>query len=1058
MKKAILLLSLLLSVLTISHAQTRNLLKSGDFQSLKHWTQNLNLSQKGEVKLLSDENGVMITNPVIDLDGTLYQDIPVSENQWYSWSVRIKGGGMMRASMGLMSIDNTGNVLRINTPTKLSGSGWKVYAGSYQVPRGAKTLRVMLSVLDGSCSFSDISITRGSEPIELAAQERFVAGRGVSVKAYSTSRPFWELHADDLDGDGLVEIIACDVDGKVTVRNPGLPEFFSYAAPALVYQFETADMDRDGRKEILLSLIDPKFNIKAINLDGETVCTFNGYSSHERMASADMDGDGYPEIATSKNNGVAGSGIAAGVVLYNHRGEVVWEAEGNLREFHFGDVHPEPGIELIVGGPAIDYRIYNKAGTLLQTISLAGGTMDHFVVADFDEDGKNELIGTFNAQRRTGIICSRGNQVIWESVSPNQLGGSPDAGVNISAGDYDPSLPGLELALIGTHSFFLFDKEGTLIYQNREPSTTPYWQSWADRGINSLEIAQWKEDDPRLFLSSSRFRHRAYYEVKYGGVDELSAYRVPDQEKHLEEIYTMVKQQPALPSESKEKIKVFMALGGFATASAETLAKYRKVLDEYETGNIEYMIMFEASDLYGHERGHKLTTDQIVERSRMFEEAGIPFGYFVAHGGQVWTSEEAIRRSKEVAPNTFRFLYIAENLETLYFPLYKDVLAWTDKMLDFCSGNGMKMIFKEKHDVWGLLPSDPEVSNILFSEKHKKVAIPIWSTNQPYQPEIQLGGMLGLKKEGFCEEFGMSTQYWNWHEWGRYPRGIRDVSPTFICPSDVILRLDLMGIALGATWIHIEGGQTYFESDISQGLAPLAVRHRDLAYELVRKNFLIPGSEPCNINSTAVVRHFHSELEKGKAAGKRVAYPYYDRNTEGLRKGFIPARYLFETYSQDAFPWIAYSMAWNSITCFPETPNGWITVLPPMLKLSPEVKTIVTDGEMVKIGEAWKSSAEVISEVADAIKEGTDGFLFDAPGTCMIVHKVNSTPGVYTLLLMDPGYLAPTGVETTVIIRNHAMLRVTDLVDGTYLESTEKSCPLSIQPGAFRLIKIELKP
>lgn len=499
-----------------------------------------------------------------------------------------------------------------------------------------------------------------------------------------------------------------------------------------------------------------------------------------------------------------------------------------------------------------------------------------------------------------------------------------------------------------------------------------------------------------------------------------------------------------------------MAMNSFAQANEETLLRYRKKLDELETDQIEYLVMFEASDLYGHERGYKLTTDQIVERSALFEKTGIPFGYFVAHGGQVWTTEEAIRRSKQVAPGMFRFLYIAENLETLYSPLYKDVLAWSAKMLEFCSQNDMKMIFKEKHDVWGLLPSDPEVSDILFHEKYKATTVPIWSTNQPYQPEIQMGGMLGLKQAGLCNEWGMSTQYWNWHEWGRYPRGIRDVSATFVCPSDVILRLDLMGIALGGTWIHIEGGQTYLESDVTSGLAPPAIRHRDLAYELIRKNIITPGANPINVNNTVVLRSFHSELEKGKLNRRRIAYPYYDRNTEPLRHGFIPARYLFETYSPDAFPWIAYSMAWNSITCFPQTPNGWIPFLPPDAPLLPAMQPVYTDGEKVKLGNEWVGSLKAAPYITEQIKQGAADIPFEAPGTCLIIQKDALKNHVYTLVMMDTGYLSPTGVETVIKATNRNILVASDMVSGNEVDFSGNSFAVKIEPGAFRVIRIEL--
>jgi hypothetical protein len=317
--------------------------------------------------------------------------------------------------------------------------------------------------------------------------------------------------------------------------------------------------------------------------------------------------------------------------------------------------------------------------------------------------------------------------------------------------------------------------------------------------------------------------------------------------------------------------------------------------------------------------------------------------------------------------------------------------------------------------------------------------------------------MLGLKMAGLCSEFGMSTQYWNWHEWGRYPRGIRDVSAAFICPSDIILRLELMGIALGGTWIHVEGGQSYFNSDISRGLVPTALRHRDLAYELIRKNILVPGAAPANLNTVSLVRSFHPELEKGKSEKKRVAYPYYDRNTDALRKGFIPARYLFETYSTDAFPWIAYSQAWNVSTCFPPTPHGWIPVLPPAALLPSDRSSINTDGERILTDQVWKNSDEAADEVEEIITRGAEDIPLEAPGTCLILQKDFSKKNVYTALMIDPGYLAPTGVSTTILSRKGNILNASDMVSGEPIPFSGNCCPVEILPGAFRVVSIELK-
>jgi len=48
-------------------------------------TKNEHLKKEGIVKLLPEENGVEITNPVIDRDASLFQDIKVDDYKWFTF-------------------------------------------------------------------------------------------------------------------------------------------------------------------------------------------------------------------------------------------------------------------------------------------------------------------------------------------------------------------------------------------------------------------------------------------------------------------------------------------------------------------------------------------------------------------------------------------------------------------------------------------------------------------------------------------------------------------------------------------------------------------------------------------------------------------------------------------------------------------------------------------------------------------------------------------------------------------------------------------------------------
>jgi hypothetical protein len=94
--------------------------------------------------------------------------------------------------------------------------------------------------------------------------------------------------------------------------------------------------------------------------------------------------------------------------------------------------------------------------------------------------------------------------------------------------------------------------------------------------------------------------------------------------------------------------------------------------------------------------------------------------------------------------------------------------------------------------------------------------------------------------------------------------------------------------------------------------------------------------------------------------------------------------------------------------------------------------------------------------VENAIKKGAEEINFEAHGTCLIVHKDDSTEGTYTTILIDPGYLAPVGLNTEMKVKTGSIKKAKDMVTGQAIAIKSNSFPVQIQPGAFRIIKIEM--
>ncbi|MCL5743023.1 MAG: hypothetical protein M1541_03705, partial [Acidobacteria bacterium] len=417
-----------------------------------------------------------------------------------------------------------------------------------------------------------------------------------------------------------------------------------------------------------------------------------------------------------------------------------------------------------------------------------------------------------------------------------------------------------------------------------------------------------------------------------------------------------------------------------------------------------------------------------------------------------WISEEAIRRTIQAAPRMFRYVYVAENLEIFYSLQSRRFIDWCERMLTLCVRHHLKMLFKEKHDCWGLVVADPEIGARLFKPEFRETIVPIFSTNQPYQPEVQWGGLIGLKQVGWVKEFGMSTQYWNWHEWM-----VRDVDVASACPSDVMLRLELLGASLGATWFHIEGGQPHLQADPERGFVPTGTRRFELVHALLRKNLLVADAPLANRNRVVLVRSMHPELERAKAEDRRIFYPYYARNVNALRKGLMAATWMFEPYAPLAFPRLAYGATHNGTDCFPETPLGWFDIVPRGTALPAGRQVLETDGERVRWKGQWTPVEGLAKDLPALLRAGAEELPLEAPGATLVLQgPLDTAAKEYCAILIDPGYLAPTGVRTALQARGGRRFLAEDLVTGEALTAIGGDYAVTIAPGAFRILKVTL--
>ena len=395
-------------------------------------------------------------------------------------------------------------------------------------------------------------------------------------------------------------------------------------------------------------------------------------------------------------------------------------------------------------------------------------------------------------------------------------------------------------------------------------------------------------------------------------------------------------------------------------------------------------------------------------------------------------------------------MYVAENTSLYPSAKWEEFVRWAMKVIDLCRRyGGKKVVFKEMHDSWTFLASDPQVQATLLRPENRDTVVAMYATNNPCAPELQMGGMIGLKHAGFVGDWGISTQYWNW-SWGAHRSGQANWS---ICPADVILSMELAAGCLGARWFHIEGGQEYLVRG-EAALSPRARRHRDLVYELIRKNILLAVSDEDNrsFSNVVVVRRFHPLVDELRASGTWLGTP--DRRPVGpLRNGLLGIPHALQTVSPDFLSASAYGHQRCVQTMAPQTPYGCIRIVPDDVRVRPFLagkEPLVTDGCDVFVAGKRTSAGAAREYVLKALQGGADKLPVRAPGAAVFTHRIGNG---YRVFLLDPGYMCPQGVDTRLEIGLPGnAFEVHDLVTGEKLAVEDGRLPIRVP--AFRVIEI----
>jgi hypothetical protein len=536
----------------------------------------------------------------------------------------------------------------------------------------------------------------------------------------------------------------------------------------------------------------------------------------------------------------------------------------------------------------------------------------------------------------------------------------------------------------------------------------------------------------------------------------------------LDELLARIEAMPERgPRASARDEKLHVLWGMEASTAPNLLKKTIQAVDakmrEMRCDNVEYAFMFTLK-----ERGvQKFKGEGIcavsplapsgeahLEHCREWERMGIRFYPVVSHMGVPTVMPETARKILEVAPNACQGYLIWETMANYPSQVYYEFLQRMDELAQLCLRKGKRILFAEESPFWTALISDARARAILLKPEYKNILVPVLKTLQPQGDETDISAYIGSMLAGEIETWGITSEEDFWpFELGHY-RG---------CPDDVVMRQDVMAVALGARYIMIESGHLYFEPTddggrynlLNPSLARISreARREHMVIELFRKGVLGPvvAGDLLSISPVGFALSKSPRVDQAPMAWEA----YGSRLYEG-------AGLLNTVHTRPVMNTEPYSIGRNLYgakklmnVVFPATRWGVVPIFGPdgAHAVSRVTTTVRTDGEFVFEGSRRATARIAMPAIVQKVQSGSTALPFRADTDVFLAARRDG-PGRYQVMLMDTQMFAPVPVDVTVVT-SIPNLTCHDEITGEKLSVRNDRVRLGVPAGSFRLLRFE---
>jgi len=458
----------------------------------------------------------------------------------------------------------------------------------------------------------------------------------------------------------------------------------------------------------------------------------------------------------------------------------------------------------------------------------------------------------------------------------------------------------------------------------------------------------------------------------------------------------------------------------------------------------------EEEDLTVPERfegGKAFSQNDILEFVAEMEQKNIPFYIRVAKNNQLHLRLQTVEKVLVAAPRSCRGFIVNESSYTRRG--FDSFVTSMEKIMELLAKHGERKLILDQHfDFWFEIPSNYSIAQRMFKPSFKNVLIPMYKTNRPHIPELNLAMIVGMWKSGSFNEWGYSAQddVWKWES-------------IFISrPSDVLLRMEVLAAGLGATYFRIEGNGEFVRKEGRDFvLDSQSKRHRDFFHSMVRKGVIIPADNSGQVLTSPVLFQ-KKNGSKQMPKGLETHHSYWIKKFQ--QKGLFSYEFPLKHVKDDYIPAAWTGMKYYYEGLLPETPYGFVSFVPDWI--NPHQRSwasgiFTTNGESIMDKEGHKiPEGREKSVVLESLKKFNTMLPFSAENVVLTINKLDSDS--YLLYLIDPNQFNVHDISTVLKFNlKGAVVKVEDVIEHKSLDITNSGANVTVPSGLFRILKVSLR-